>query len=203
MKNKRIASVMLGLLSTLTLAQCGGKDAKSKDVSLDMIPDDPVVINADLVYGPPDAEITITAPWFQMGWRLVNGSDSTLVLTTYKIESSGTKNGAIVSSESTLDPTLTCADEDGDDAPNSRNYLAIIGPGLTYRGLNPTDLTPVLELCDPTDVSSTVAERWYVDSLPEVDGFSYFVEVEAIGFFVNDDGDAIERLVSSSSMFTK
>lgn len=197
MRLTRITVYLLLVICFFGLAQCGDKNAKSKDIKFTLIPDDPIVINADLVLFPgQDNEQKITAPWFIFSSRVVNNSDSALNLVTYLFRISFVRNGQVGETTTTIDPSITC-DEDG----FSRSALAFIPAGATFTGLNPSPALP--DYCDQTDIVSTSAEQWYIDSLPQADSFFYTVQVEGAGWFVDSSGVAIERLVMSGQMYTQ
>jgi hypothetical protein len=199
LRQRQIATFALVCFSLLSLAQCSSKDSKSKDVSFSLTPDNPVVIDADLTL--PD-ETKIAKPWFLMGFKLKNGSDSTLVFVTANIKATNFSSGSKVTFNYSINPSDRCADEDNDDV-YERIYLAIIPPGEVFTSLNPSDLTPIVEYCNFTSISSTGSEEWYIPGLPEADSFAYLVVVEAQGWFADDDGEAIERLVATASLFTR
>lgn len=182
---------MFCILCVMGVAQCGDKKSKSKDVKLEFLPDDPVVINADLVlYPDQDNEQDIKAPWFLFSTKVTNNSDSELHLISYSFKISNKKNNATVTSTASIDPSITCT-----TTGFSRVSLATIPSGSEY-----SDLT---DYCDETSVTSASSENWYIDSLPNADNFFYTVEVTGEGWFADSNGDAIERLIMTGQMFTK
>ena len=170
-------------LSIAGLAQCGGKDSLSNDVEYSPIPDDPIVINADFSYNDSltHEKVIVKGPWFLLGSKVNNKSKNDLVLVTIIAEITGTNYGAPAKTTITIDPNITCG-----NSASSRPYLAEIPAGAVFTGLN--------DSCDFTDISSSIQEKWYYSGLPATSNSAYEISLSSQGYFVDADGDPIERL---------
>lgn len=174
----------------LGLTQCSGVEGLSKDVKITLVPEDPVVINADItLYANTENEVVIRAPWYLFRSSVTNNSDKTLYFVTYTFKVTGRKDGRQVTSNHSIDPNFSCFSD-----TLSRPYLAIITPGTTYKQA---------DSCDSTSYDDLAYEAWYIHGLPEADSFDYSVDVTAEGWFVNADGVPIERLVYDGYQFTQ
>lgn len=191
----KLTLTLLICLWTLGLAQCGSKKQLSSDVKFVLVPEDPVIINADLTLNPnTDNERVISKPWFLFSARVENKTDNLLNLVTITFKGRGIKNGAPVSYKGALDPGSACYDPAGLD---SRSYVAIIQPGQTY--------VSVTDECDETTVVGPPAdyEGWYIHGLPEADTPIYTFDVSGEGWFVDEDNIPIERLNMVNSLVTQ
>lgn len=156
----------LFLLVALLNAQCSDS-SKSSKISIDIVPEQPIVINADFTLvddsGTPsdttdDVTTDIVAPWFQFRYLITNNSDETVTIVNFKLKiTTFGKDGKLIETEQELDP------EDLD-----QTFLAEITPGDTYG-----------------DVASE-QPTWFIHGLPDetkVSSFAYRVEFKAVGWF--------------------
>jgi hypothetical protein len=190
MRNK-FAAVLLACLWSLGLAQCGGKESLSKNVDITFVPQNPIVVNADLTLYPGQLnETEVKAPWFLFKTRVENNSTRKLYLVTYGFDVTGIKTGVPSTVHKSIDPSVTC-----DVTGATRAYLAILEPGQVYQA--------VTDGCDPTSIRSDTFEGWYIDSLPDSDSFFYGVDVTGEGWFVDGNEIPVERLVFYGSISTQ
>ena len=195
---KKIATVFLAIFCVTYVAQCGEEDALSKDVKLTLVPEDPIVVNADITLRPgTESEQTIPGPWFLFRYSIFNGSDRELSLVTYIFKISGIRNGARFIEEASIDPSSACTDPDN----NLRAFLAIVPAGATASGA--VETSPMVGNCNPRILEVPPDyEGWYI-ALPEADNTFYSIDVEAAGWFENADRIPIERLDVFGSLFTQ
>jgi hypothetical protein len=199
MKNK-FATLMVISFWLLSLAQCGSEDSNSSKLKAKLVPQDPVVINADKVlFGGTDQEISIAKPWFLFKFGLNNKSENTLILQTITFKTGMNQPDF----EFSLDPSAFC---DADANGIERSELAQIPPNTFYTGID--TLGGPLGFCDATDITTTTPyedDHWYVYGLPELRNgdFNYSIDVTFQGWFEDSTGEAIERLELEDAIDTQ
>lgn len=175
------------------LAQCGGKGGRSQDTSASAIPEQPIVITADLKVG----DITYQAPWFRFKVSMSNSSDLPLYVIALKVDVTFPLTGETRSytfSPSEANYTFTDAsnvttkceyDNYGLLAPGTQDYTLKVNNGVTNCG---------------------VAEIWFIPSGlpvdPNLQRFTYRVKITPLGWFVESPTKS-ERYIYSSSFTTQ
>ena len=178
MKNKILHTIIISSLSLAGLAQCGKQNAMSEGITASFLPQSPIVVNSAYVFNRGATnEFTATAPWFKSSFRVGNDTGHRLYLLTFEYEAKGIKSGSTVTSTGTLDPSSMCSGTDASGATASRDYLAIIGDGETYKSLS--------DPCLPETPIGTETEFWVLSSLADTDNNSYVVKFTGVGFFTN------------------
>lgn len=142
---------------TIVLSQqsCGG-DTLSKDVTITLIPESPIVQASP--YTATDSSgssVDISPPWFGLRYKITNGAKKTLVVSTFVAEiittdSSGTK------STTTYTPDF---------------------------GLYDSDRYQITMTSLATGDSFTEPKYWPFQSLPDNGNFSYRVKITFTGYF--------------------
>jgi len=171
----------------LTTVQCA-EDPLNKNVEFDILPNNPIVIDADYTYtrqiGDETKEITVKGPWFLFSYTIKNNSDRVVTLASirYTVEAISKTGNTIVSKGGSLDP----GELEGDPTPT---VLARVPPGGTY-GIDDGERT---------------SARWIIHTLPEKDtvrSLAFKVKFEAIGWF-EEEGSSSDRIGIPSKTMKK
>lgn len=183
---------------SMALTSCGGDEGLSGKVEFDALPDNPLVINADLTIGAGDDAKKILKPWFEGRFKFVNNSGKTLVVVTLIYKVTSTKDGLVTEQEYSIDPQEFCADD------QDRPYLGVIADGQTFTGYAPDTSGDPFSRCDETDpLPSNEYERFIFGELAKSDSTIYSIQVTAEGWFENSDGEITERLIASDFITTR
>lgn len=137
---------------SMLVLSCG---QKNELVKVEIVPDSPVVINADYIIPDPnpgnsiDEEETVAGPWFRFRIKVTNTSDTPVTIVSIVLKMTGYKNGIPVTGDSRF------ADEE-----SGTGILAEVAAGATFE--------PQI--------------YFYAHSLPEVDNFRYDVSATIEGW---------------------
>jgi hypothetical protein len=173
------------LLPAIALSICGCTPKKSDSVSVTMIPDDPVVIDAD--YNVPDDPLTtsvdesetIAGPWYKFQVRVTNKSGDPVTVVAMSVSVSSTKSGARISG------VHEYASEDDDFS-----YLSVIPDKAENQILGD-------DLIAGTDKGWT----FFNSSMPAADGHRYTGTLTLIGWFgdADDPQERFEKTINFST----
>ena len=188
----RLSTYILSLALFFTLIQCGGEDALSKNVDVDVTPVKPLVQNSDVIIpiGSADATVTITAPFISIGLSLGNSSGSPLVVTGFRLEASydltDEKTGVTTTSTSTADigTAAFSADEVTIKSSVACNFIARNCDQNVFAALNSGETGFVLQGY-PSTGGNPSDLRFYFSSLPKNDSknFVYRIKLSVLGYF--------------------
>ena len=129
--------LLLALLAFTFLTSNCGKRSNNQFAKVEIVPEEPIVINADLELG----DLTCGKPWYYARYKITNGSDQPIVFVAVKSEITGFKDGKITTA--TVDVTdldlpyllIVDAKQGETDAVDSRGIYVCGLPeadGLTY-----------------------------------------------------------------------
>lgn len=184
-----VLAVTLILIASTGLVQCGQQKGKAANVSVFPIPDEPVVITADVTISGKD----VKGPWFRFAVKLKNGSDQKFEIVALQAEISITdQTGNSVTKDFASAPgglnietdTLTCKyDSYGTFDVNEEEYLQVEGTGSC-----------------PTIIPSFV-----IDGLakPTGNSYRYRVKLKPVGYFVDSNGLPDGRFEKEKTFFTQ
>jgi len=214
-------TVLLGLISVLGLAQCGGT-SNSAHTNLKIFSQNAVVINAPFSYTLPlqtgettPTTITIGANWFLFNFEVDNNSNETLYLVNFDLNLTGYDNtGSYQTGTASLNTSNACVPPAATSTGTvyDRPYLAIINPGVSYNHLQgeapgetePSGFTGSVG-CDyafPVGGPASEAEGWYIEGL-DTSVTNWEVQVSGEGWFTDSSGEANERLVLQNYFSTQ
>jgi hypothetical protein len=180
-------------LWALSIAHCGGASGLNDKMEMSLLPQSPIVIDADLtLFAGTEDERVIKAPWFLLNLEFVNNATAeTLWVVTVDFKITGVNGTKRVY----IDPTVTCKVDN-----ESRAYITILAPGATF--IANDDGT---DYCDP-EINRSTGERegWFIDGLPGKTGqYNYSVFGTAKGWIADSTGTPIERLLKSGMIITQ
>ena len=95
----RFFLILLFTLLSASLQSCGGEESDSSKVTVQQIAEKPTVINSDFTVDPTPAdtssgdEIEVTGPWFPLRFYGTNGSNRSLTIASFTVESTPSNNG--------------------------------------------------------------------------------------------------------------
>ena len=84
--------LLLALFAFTFLTSNCGKNGLNQRAKVEIVPEEPIVINADLELG----DLTCGAPWYYARYKITNGSEEPIVLVAVKSEITGYKDGKTV-----------------------------------------------------------------------------------------------------------
>lgn len=170
------------LLICLNILSCGGEASKSEQTSIEVLPESPIVITADI------KDPSITAPWFRFQVKVTNTSDQPLTIVSLEVKVQAYINGTNQEKTSATDPSEF--NVDGATPQDSCEYssFGVIQPGET------SFLVPTL-YGDPTNPPTCGIDRltFYSQSNPKDPSSNtgtpprYRVTVRPIGWFGTED----------------
>lgn len=183
---------------SMALTSCGGDEGLSGKVDFEALPDNPLVINADITIGNGEDAIVIEKPWFETRFRFTNNSGKRLVVVTLIYKVTGNKDGAPTEQDFSIDPGAFCGDG------FFRPYLGIIEDGQTFTGYGIDASGDAFSRCDPAELLPTTEyEKFIFGGLSDSDSPIYTVQVRAEGWFEDANGEITERLVASDFITTR
>jgi hypothetical protein len=89
----RVSTIMIGLLVIPAAVSCsGGGSGKSNSITVTVVPETPIVINANAKIDGKDFE----GPWYSFNVNITNSSDEPLTIVALKLESTQTDSTGLV-----------------------------------------------------------------------------------------------------------
>lgn len=164
----------IGLLATV-LSACGGTKTKSSDITIEIDPDQPIVLTADTE--------THKAPWFDFRVKITNGSDASLKIVAVSAELELSDGTGVQRAERAWsadeedarqsDETRVCTYVDfGTFAPGDSDYLSAAN---TSGVAACPEVSPIFNFDKAPESPSMTSYRYRVKAIPH-------------GWFINSDG---------------
>src|SRR5262245_61605705 len=103
-QNRFLHLILIGL--SLSLAACG-KQGRSSEVDIEVMPQKPIVINTDTTYYWDTVPLKVKAPWFKCFVNIKNNSDLALLVAALHVEVTGLDDSGQITTKTTdFDPSL-------------------------------------------------------------------------------------------------
>ena len=173
-----------------------GCDRKEGDVRAEILPEGPVVIDAEYKYKSdldPDEMITVSPPWFSFVLKAKNfNREKTVSIVGLSLKIKGLKNGARTEAKAEF---TGLGNSDGEPLFDT-NCSGSVGVG--------DEIGRLFEL--PPGAGCISNLTLYAGSLPEDDDFKYDVEATFIGWYNRLDSGVLipdERLEIKSTFTTR
>lgn len=190
-QNSRLAKLLFAV-AFMGLVQCGNQKSKTDGVIIRPIPEEPIIITADVTSGDGTK---YTAPWFDFTLKIKNGSTQAFVIVAIIAEISiQDKNGGIATKKWA-----------GDPGQFNRSFNDLICNYASF-GVWTVDEDDYLKITnpDPGCLSDRIV-NFRVDSLPlpATESYRYKVTVEPVGYFIDADELPSDRFEKSKMFYTQ
>lgn len=188
----RCRLIILFFLTLFSIVSC---DQPESDVKVELIPEGPVVIDADyeFISALTGEKETVTKPWFSFKMKIKNSSKKTITVTALLLEVLGVSKSG---------PTTATVDFTGE---GDSNGLPVLDTDCDGSVSNLTDKVGVLFEVAP-GVGCISRVTWYAGSLPEDSDFQYTVRGKFIGWYNKvENGEFVpeERLEVNTTISTR
>lgn len=171
----RLNKWMVSSIFLVSLTSCGGGKGESANVDFQLVPQQPIVINAPLAN--PITGQTMTPPWFKFALSVSNNSSQKLTIVALNILVSGIVGGSVVNNQVALDPSIL-------------NYSTAAGTNCVYTAFTTIDphKTATLDAAGSSSCNTYSPVTFYVSGNP-IDNtitnpsFHYSVSIQPLGWF--------------------